>query len=79
MNAEQLAVELEIPYWNDGTPHGQLVKAAAMLRKQDAAIRQLREALQSLTGMAEAFPDELHKGHPDVTAARAVLAATENL
>jgi hypothetical protein len=50
-----------------------------MLRKQDEAIRQLREVLQSLTGMAEAFPDELHKDHQEVVAARAALAATENI
>ena len=54
-----------------------VVNTGAMLRKQHAAIKQLREALQSLTGMAEAFPDELHKDHPEVVTARASLAATE--
>jgi hypothetical protein len=34
----------------------------------------LLEALNALTNMAESFPDELHKDHPDVIAARAAIA-----
>jgi len=39
-----------------------------------AASPELLEALNSLTAMAEAFPTELHEKHPDVVAARAVIA-----
>jgi hypothetical protein len=38
------------------------------------SVHDLLEALKTLTNMAESFPDELHKDHPDVVAARAVIA-----
>jgi hypothetical protein len=38
-----------------------------------AAAPDLLEALETLANMAEAFPDELHKDHPDVVAARAAI------
>ena len=34
----------------------------------------LQDALETLTGMAESFPSELHAKHPDVVAARELLA-----
>lgn len=37
-------------------------------------IKELREALNALTGMASYFPTELFSGHPDVLKALAVLA-----
>jgi hypothetical protein len=39
-----------------------------------AAAPDLLEALQALANMAESFPSELHKDHPDVIAARAAIA-----
>jgi hypothetical protein len=38
------------------------------------AVHDLLNALETLTNMAESFPDELHKDHPDVIAARAAIA-----
>ena len=38
------------------------------------AVHDLLNALETLTNMAESFPDELHKDHPDVVAARAAIA-----
>jgi beta-phosphoglucomutase-like phosphatase (HAD superfamily) len=38
------------------------------------SVHDLLEALKTLTNMAELFPDELHKDHPDVVAARAAIA-----
>jgi hypothetical protein len=37
-------------------------------------VHDLLEALKTLTNMAESFPNELHKDHPDVVAARAAIA-----
>ena len=39
-----------------------------------AAAPELLEAVRTLAGMAESFSDELHKDHPDVTAARAAIS-----
>lgn len=39
-----------------------------------AAAPELLEALESLTGMAECFADELHNRHPDVLKAKEVIA-----
>ena len=39
-----------------------------------AAAPKLLAALKALTGMAEAFPSELHAKHPDVVAARELIA-----
>jgi hypothetical protein len=39
-----------------------------------AAAPELLDALISITQMAESFPSELHKKHPDVIAARAAIA-----
>lgn len=39
-----------------------------------AAAPDMLDALQSLVDMAATFPTELHKGHPEVLAARAALA-----
>lgn len=39
-----------------------------------AVAHELLEALEALTLMAEFFPSELHKDHPDVITARAALA-----
>ena len=38
------------------------------------AVPDLLAALEALTGMAEAFPSELHAKHPDVVAARELIA-----
>lgn len=73
MNAEQLADWLDDLFSSDGEPK----KAAAMLRKQDAAIKQLREALDQ---MNEAFSNR-DSGEVDrklaIKDARVALAATE--
>jgi hypothetical protein len=37
------------------------------------AVHDLLNALETLTNMAESFPNELHKDHPDVVAARAAI------
>lgn len=45
-----LADELDRPYWDDGTPHGQHVKAATLLRtqhKQIAAYKLLTESQEA--------------------------------
>jgi len=39
-----------------------------------AAAPDLLEALKTLQSMASTFPNELHKDHPDVVAARAAIA-----
>lgn len=39
-----------------------------------AALPEVLDALESLMGMAAAFPTELHRGHPDVERARAAYA-----
>jgi acyl-CoA reductase-like NAD-dependent aldehyde dehydrogenase len=65
MNALELADWCDDLFSSDGEPK----KAAAMLRKQDAAIRQLREALDGVL-----YWDN---GKPEWDEARAALAATE--
>lgn len=42
VRALRLADEFERPYWDDGTPHGQLVKAATELRRLHAEIQRCR-------------------------------------
>lgn len=49
-------------------------EAAAELRRLTKVSTSLLEALKTLTSMAESFPSELHKDHPDVIAARAAIA-----
>ena len=75
MNAEQLADELDAPIGKSGrSTYSVATAAAAMLRKQAEAIRQLRDALENLercSGLASMWDDEGRK------AARAALAATE--
>jgi hypothetical protein len=39
-----------------------------------AAAPDMLEALKTLQSMAATFPNELHKDHPDVVAARAAIA-----
>lgn len=43
--ALRLADEFEKPYWDDGTPHGHLMKAAAQLRLLHSVNVELLDAL----------------------------------
>lgn len=51
-----------------------LTQTAAELRRLHEVNQELVEALKALTSMAEYFPSELHKDHPDVITAKAALA-----
>lgn len=48
--------------------------SATELRRLHEVNQELVEALKALTSMAEYFPSELHKDHPDVITAKAALA-----
>ena len=39
----RLADEFERPYWDDGTPHGQLVEAATELRRLHAELQRCKQ------------------------------------
>lgn len=75
MNAKEIADLLEqVPMARRvGVP-----EVAAMLRKQGAAIRQLREALNAMVYEGHWSADEKAKASADEKA-KAALAATENL
>lgn len=44
-----------------------------------AAAPDLLAALQTVAAMAESFPEELHKNHPDVIAAHAAIARAKGI
>ncbi len=56
--ALRLADEFERPYWDNGEPHGQLVKAAAELRRLHALNGELLGALERIANGP--WPDELN-------------------
>lgn len=49
--ALRLADEFERPYWDDGTQHGQLIKAAAELRSLHEESLKLRGEIRVLVGL----------------------------
>ena len=83
MNAEQLADELTAPLGKSGeSTYSVATQAAAMLRKQDAAIRQLREALAEAELVLEEKLRRLGADpcvSPTPNRIRAALAATEEM
>ena len=64
--------DTQMDVWSYSAPLvEQIVKQARA--DLEAEVARLREALLNLTNMAESFPTELHRDHPDVQAAIAAL------
>jgi hemerythrin-like domain-containing protein len=53
--------------------HGDVKTCIEILKKQYALIKELQVVIQDLVNMVEFFPEELHRGHPDVVAAEKTL------
>ena len=86
MNANQLADELTAPLGKSGeSTYSVCNKAAAMLRKQDEAIRVLRKSAADALYVLEAWERDCDQTlywrdhHEAVKDVKAALAATENL